>query len=251
MPLFFWKHLCLLACLLLPCSLPRAARAGACPSGAIGAPAQDQAEAHARLRFIRERLALEARHARLWSTGWIGGQSALAAGQLALVPLFSPEDRIDLYVGAGASIIGLGSVLVTSPKVKRDHRTLEAHVRAAGEADPCSLLAEAETSFLRDARDEMANRGLLSHGANLAFNIGTGLFLGLYAGHWKAGAINTVAGTLIGEAMILTRPNRLNRDLEHYRAGDFSSTRTTGRVIWTLLPVIAPERYGVMVVGRF
>jgi len=126
----------------------------------------------------------------------------------------------EIAVGAGSSAIGLAPLLISPLEVQGDGAELEALPPLSLERDEiCARLADAERRLVRDANGEAAGRSWLMHSANLAVNAGVLLLLGLGFHHWKAGAINGVLGTAVGEAMILSQPTGAVDALDRYRAG--------------------------------
>ncbi len=156
----------------------------------------------------------------MWTWGWGTGIGVATLANLAPLAFVAPEDRIDWYVGAATTAIGVVPLLVAPLDVIGDSRALGARLAARAPADDvCPLLADAEGKLLRDARNQADGRRWWLHVGNVALNTGVGLFLGLGYHHWLAGAFNAVVGTAIGEAIILTQPISSVGDLERYRAG--------------------------------
>jgi hypothetical protein len=231
----------------------RSARAGTCPVIPGGSPALAEIDSETRLGFIRERLAEDARRARVWSEGWKVGYGLLTGTQLALVPFFDDEGvRADLYVGAGSSAIGLAALLILPLQVMGDQDALEARLgQGDPEGDPCALLAMAEGMLIRDAENEAEGVSWWMHGANALLNIGAGLILGLGFDRWESGAINAAAGLALGEVMIFTQPDRLGDDLKRYRSGDLDVQASAGDLHWDLLPVLSSRGGGLSLVMSF
>jgi hypothetical protein len=139
---------------------------------------------------------------------------------LAPLTFVAPDQRIDWYVGAGSTLIGIVPLVIAPLDVVGDSAALRPKVAAADpNGDLCPLLAEAEGTLVRDAKNQADGRRWWMHVANVALNTGVGLFLGLGYNHWLAGAFNTVTGTAIGEAIIFTQPTSSIDDLASYRSG--------------------------------
>jgi hypothetical protein len=205
-----------------------------CPAAAgVGAgPAEIAGEV--RLAWIDERLSRTARHARRWTWGWGIGIGAATVANLAPLPFVARGDRIDWYVGAGTTVIGIVPLLIAPLDVIEDSRALHASLGAPGagggsapDGEVCARLADAETRLLRDAKNQADGRRWWLHVGNVALNTGVGLFLGLGYHHWGAGALNAVSGSVIGEAIILTQPTSTIDDLRRYQAGTLSDATTT------------------------
>ena len=134
------------------------------------------------------------------------------------IPFVAKEDRVDWYVGAGTTIVGIVPLVIAPLDVVDDARGLRARLDGAGPApDVCSLLADAETRLVRDAQNQSDGQRWWLHVGNVLLNSGVGLFLALGYHHWGAGAFNAVFGSAIGEAIILTQPTGTISDLERYR----------------------------------
>ncbi|HXI58666.1 MAG TPA: hypothetical protein VNO55_21515 [Polyangia bacterium] len=181
-----------------------------------------------RLAWIDAHLSKTARRARLWTWGWGAGLVAATVANAVPLAFVSADQRIDWYVGAGTTVIGIVPLLIAPLDVIADARVLHQRVAArvprddgrgdAGE-DVCRLLADAETRLLRDATNQADGQRWWLHVGNVVLNTGVGLFLGLGYHHWGAGALNAISGSVIGEAIILTQPTGSIDDLNAYRSG--------------------------------
>ena len=193
-----------------------------CPAGAGGGQSLGDLDGELRLRWIDAHLTETARRARLWTWSWGTGIVVATLGNLAPLPFVARENRIDWYVGAGTTIVGIVPLVIAPLDVVKDARTLRAHLDAAGSAagrdgDVCHLLADAEARLLRDAQNQTDGQRWWLHVGNVVLNSGVGLFLVLGYRHYWAGAFNAVVGSGIGEAIILTQPTGTIDDLDRYR----------------------------------
>ncbi|HEX3694841.1 MAG TPA: hypothetical protein VH374_05565 [Polyangia bacterium] len=177
-------------------------------------------DAQQRLAWIDAHLVTTAHRARLWTWGWSAGLGLATAANLAPLAFVSADQRIDWYVGAGTTVIGIVPLLIAPLDVVADATQLR---RAIAQRLPqdgtCALLADAEGRLARDAGNQIDGRRWWLHVGNVLLNSGVGLFLGLGFHHWGAGALNAVSGSLIGEAIILTQPTTSIADFAAYRAG--------------------------------
>jgi hypothetical protein len=190
------------------------------PAGASAA--LGDVPAPARLAWIDEHLSHTARRARQWTWGWGTGIVVATAGNLVPLAFVPREQRIDWYVGAATTIVGIVPLLIAPLDVVADARGLRAALDARGpdtHADVCPLLADAEARLARDAANQSDGQRWWLHVGNVVLNSGVGLFLGLGYHHWAAGAFNAVFGSAIGEAIILTQPTGSIDDARVYRAG--------------------------------
>jgi hypothetical protein len=223
---------------------------GECPVTLVGGePALQQVPAEARLHFIRERLRRDAHHARIWSYSWAAIYSSLAVGQFVAAPLVSHASGLDLYVGGGASLIGLVPLVVTPLKVMGDEKRLEESEAEAPGTDPCGSLAGAEALLIHDAANEAEGRSLLFHGGNVVVNAGVFFVIGAGFGHWTSATISLLTGIATGEVMIFTQPLGALKALQAYRSGDLASPRAAVRV--AIVPLVARNASGVVVVLTF
>ena len=206
----------------------------------------------ARLSFIRARLAHDARKARHWSLGFGTSYALLTAGSLVAAPLLRDRASVpDLYVNAGAGIIGFGLIAVSPLRVLDDQVALEATI-AAGTTDRCQLLALAESYLMRDAKNEAFGRSWLIHSGNLLVGVGALLVLGLGYDRWGSGIGNGLGSIAVGELMIFTQPVGLVRDLRSYRAGDLRGPQPRRRrTAWLVTPNISTHIRGLNLIGRF
>src|SRR5262249_58517228 len=119
----------------------------------------------------------------------------------AAVPSVAASQRVDYYTGAVSAAVGVIPFIVAPLSVSHDAPRLQA---ALAELPPppdpnvCPLLLDAERALERGAHDERLARSWWAHGANLAFNTGVLLFLGLGYQHWLPGLINGGAGLAVG-----------------------------------------------------
>jgi hypothetical protein len=212
---------------LLIASMSSVARGAArCPAGAGGGATLAAIDPELRLRFIDERLAQTAHHARVWTWGWGIGIGVATIGNLIPLAFVDPENRIDWYVGAGTTIVGVVPLLIAPLDVIEDSRSLQARLAARTAADDvCALLADAEIKLVRDAKNQADGQRWWLHVGNVVLNTGVGLFLGIGYHHWTAGAYNAVVGTAIGEAIILSQPTASIDDLRRYQAGALGASR--------------------------
>jgi hypothetical protein len=215
-----------------------------CPAMAGAAPALAEVAPAVRLQWIDARLARTAHRARIWTWGWGIGIGVATVANLAPLAFVAPDQRIDWYVAAGTTVIGVVPLLIAPLEVIGDSAALRPRVAAADPAgDLCPLLADAERMLARDAQNQADGQRWWLHVANVVLNAGVGLFLGLGYDHWLAGAFNTVSGIAIGEAIIFTQPTSSVDDLATYRAG--SLTGVTGATPG------APRAAGLVIGTRF
>lgn len=214
----------LVAFIVLPATGVSTARAEPpprrCPAIAGGSAVLVDIDPELRLAWIDDRLGRTAHAARVWTWAWGTGLVVATVANLAPLAFVAPQDRIDWYVGAGTTVLGVVPLVIAPLDVVGDSRALRARLAARGPADDvCVLLADAEARLVRDARNQADGRRWWMHVANVALNTGVGLFLGFGYHHWLAGAFNAVTGTAIGEAIILTQPTSSIYDLGAYRSG--------------------------------
>lgn len=199
--------------------------------------------------FIRQRLHVDARHARIWSYTWGAIYSALTVGQLIPAPFVSRAAAEDLYVGAGASVLGLLPLVFTPLEVMRDDRRLEQLESGRHDADPCVSLSEMEGMLERDADNELQGRSLLFHGGNIVVNTGIFFLMGAGFGHWTDATISLVTGIAIGEIMIFTQPMGAVKALHQYRKGDLTARAERAHV--AMAPWLGRGRSGATLVVLF
>jgi hypothetical protein len=223
---------------------------GECSATLVGGePALQQVQAQTRLRFIRERLRSDAHRARIWSYSWGAIYSSLAVGQFVAAPLVSHDSGLDLYVGGGASLIGLVPLVVTPLKVMADDQRLEASAAEALGPDPCVSLARAEEMLIRDAANEAEGRSLLFHGGNVVVNAGVFFVIGAGFGHWTSATISLLTGVATGEIMIFTQPIGALKALQAYRGGQLASSTAAVRI--AIVPLVVRNASGVVLVLSF
>jgi hypothetical protein len=170
------------------------------PFAAMAAPACSDASG----RFIQENLAAGRHHTRNWANSWGALWAMTTVGQaVGAVAYQDPALRKDLWVGAASSSLGLIPTWIIPPRIIADG--------AEAEEDPCPTLEHMQMLLARDAENDDANTGLLSHAANLGVNLGIAAILGAGFGHWGAAEISLGVGVFMGEMMILTYPRSATR----------------------------------------
>lgn len=232
----------LLLCLLTPCLAHAQLR---CPVPEGVSASVGELEPARRLAFIQSHLHEDARRARIWTGVWGASYSVLTVGQLALAPLFSPADQSDFYVGAVSSAGGVAALLAVPLTVMEDSPTLDALAARQPESVDCAVLAEAERLLVRSAQSEEEGRGLLMQGANVVYNVLTGLVLGLFFDRWPSAALTAATGWLLGEVMILTQPTGAQDALRAYREGKTLSGEGRAALDWRVGVAMAPHHVGL------
>jgi hypothetical protein len=232
---------------------PAAHAAAPCPTIAGGNAQLAAQDPEARLAFIRARLAHDARKAVHWTLGFGTSYAVFTGGVLAVTPFVRDRASVpDLYVNAGAGIIGFGLLAVSPLRVVDDQIALEATIAAGTTPDTCQRLALAESYLIRDAQNEAFGRGWLIHSGNVLVGVGALLVLGLGYDRWGSGIGNGLGSIAVGELMILTQPHGLVRDLRSYRSGDLRGPQPRRRrTSWMLAPNITPYTRGLTLIGRF
>lgn len=210
----------------------------AAPEGATGGVSQQSAQE--RLAFLARVVGPEAKSLKAWTLGWGGAYGLLTVAQLAAVGPTEPEARVDWYVGAFTSLVGMAFV-IAAPVEAMEHG--EDFVERAGRATPentCALIAEGERLVKDGAAKEAFGTAWYSHAANVAFNVAVGLFLWLGFDRMVPGLINFGLGTALGEGTIFSQPTGLVDAWDAYRAGAKPQA-----VHFRFTPVVRPGVYGL------
>ena len=179
-----------------------------------------------RLRFLSRALDTDAANTRIWRLGWGAAYAVGTLGQLAAIPLLGPEDQKDFVVGVASTAVGVAFTLLGTPEVMDDAPAFATRVAAGG--DECELLAEAERLIVKDAANEISGVAWYIHAANIAFNLGLGLVIGLGFGHWVSALINFLVGAAIGEGTFFTQPTALDAAWKGYLSGTFAPPALSG-----------------------
>jgi hypothetical protein len=237
-----WIRALIAAALL---SAAGSAAAETCPVMPGADPALARVPAAARLRFLREQMQHAARRARAWAWGWGITHATLMTINLALIPVFDdPGQRVDFYFGASTSALGVALLVINPPRILRDQRRAEALVSSA--AASCARLAEIEGLLVRSARDDARGKSALLQVGSMIFNLGLGATLTFAFGRQATALGYVLAGSAIGELMIVTRPDDTVRALAQYRSGRLAGpTPRTPALAWGLAPALSPNGCGV------
>jgi len=195
----------------------------------------------ARLQFLSAELLAESHRAHNWTLGWGATYGLLTLAQVAVVPLIIPPDQVEWWVAAATTAVGVAFTLVDPLEVREAGPGYA--MRAADPGDVCALIAEGEALLERSAAHERAGTRWYIHAANVAFNLGVGLILGLGYGHWVAGAVNFALGVALGEATLFTAPTRLISAWGEYQRGELGPTAAP--VSWKVFPMVHPSGAGV------
>lgn len=206
-------------------TLPLTALATRCPAPAGAQEGLSETEAEVRLKFIRDHLSRERSRLSVWTGAWGGTYGVLAMGQMVAASVVKESDRVDYFVGAGATLVGLASVVVTPPKALADQPALES--RLAATTDVCAALADAEKTLAADADGLAFGTSWVMHTASIVYNLAVGALLGFGFHHWQSGAINAVVGAALGEAMIFSQPTGLIDAWSQYKKGQLQSPQAS------------------------
>jgi hypothetical protein len=197
-----------------------------------------------RLEYLKRHLAAEARRGDNWAHAWAVTYTGLTIVQLAASPAIVESDKIEWYVGAASSALGLSFVLLDPLEVIEAGPDFARRAGwAHGNDEVCALIAEGEGLMMRTAQQERAARGWLMHSLNVAANIGLALILGLGVGHWVAAAVNFAVGVAVGELTIFTAPSRLISAWSDYERGALDDAPPSVSV--RVVPIIHPDGAGL------
>jgi hypothetical protein len=196
---------------------------------------------------------VDASRASTWRWAWTGIGLALVAGNYALIPIESTQNKRyeQVFVGTASFFIPL-QLTVLPIRIPEYQKILE---RVAVDAEtpqghmaPCLVLDRAEDMLVRAAKDEALLTGPLAHVVNLVLDAGFATVLYLVFRDVGGTILNGVGAVVISEAQIWTTPTGAVKALERYRRGDLSEAPAP-RVSWSLAPLgVAP---GVSLVARF
>ena len=195
-----------------------------------------------RLAFLSKLLVEEGARAHNYTLFWGATYGVLGVAQLAAMPFFPAEKetptrvdtntQADFYWGAASTAFGLAFTLLGTLDVLEAGPLYAKKVSAATADDTCKLIAEGEKLLESGADAEASTFAWYLHVGNVLFNAGMGLILGLGYGHWTSAVINTLVGSAVGEANILSGPAHLIPGWKRYRLGE-APPAVTFRVIPT------------------
>lgn len=196
-----------------------------------------------RLQFLSSRFESESAAATRWTLGWGATYAVGTIAQLAIAPLFPDNEKPDFYWGAFSTAVGVAFSIIDPLEVLYGGPIFARRAAAVTPEDTCALIKEGERMLLEGAAHEASGVRWYIHVANVLFNAGIGLVLGLAHDRWVSGAINAAVGLAIGEATIFTSPTGLISALEAYRNGGDAP-----RVTFYVVPTAGP---GLVVLVRF
>jgi hypothetical protein len=243
-------YLALLAVGALLAATPAPALAEECAPIEGGSSVLEHIDANQRLAFIRERLAADARRARIWSWTWGAAYGAIAGTYYVLSGVESGGDRVNDLVNAAAASVGLAVLVILPLNVMHDQTWLEKRLARAPNDHVCAKLADAERLLIRDAESEAFGKSPLVHVGNIAFNLGLGLLLGVGYGHWNEAAQAWFVGAAVGELQIVTQPVDAVYDLRRYRFGLIGHS-AADRPRIAVVPLVSPRNLGLGLALQF
>jgi len=211
-----------LALLLAAALMPASVLAQACPAPTEAGPVLGSRSDAERLTFLRRHLQDESARVKTWRGAWGTTYAVATLGQLVAAGAVGVEDRPDWLWGALSTAVGVGFTLLGTPEVMDDGEAFAAKASPPGPQD-CVLIAEGERLMLKDAANETDNVEWYWHAANVVFNAGMGLILGLGYGHWVSALVNFLVGALIGEGTLLTQPTGLASAWQQYLGGSLGA----------------------------
>lgn len=196
-----------------------------------------------RARFLRSRLQVESRGAHRWADSWNTGLAVLTLGQLAIIPFTGKPlpvigltvDTFDDSFAAFTSAATIASIMLLP---------LSTLPPPPEGGDSCSEIAWLEHALAVRAAGERSTRGLRGHLTNLLINTGIAMVvLGLAVRHWSSAIYGSISGTLIGEAMLWTKPYRLPSAERAYERGELSESNAGHS--WFIGPSTKKDEFGV------
>lgn len=212
------------------------------PEGAKPGSVATKSDAE-RLKFLASRFESESAAATRWTLGWGATYAVGTITQLAIAPLFPDSDKPDFYWGAFSTAVGVAFSIIDPLEVLYGGPIFAKRAGSVTPDETCALIKEGERMLIEGAEHEASGIRWYIHGANILFNVGLGLVLGLVHNRWVSGAINAAVGTAIGEATIFTSPTGLISALDAYRANGSKPL-----VTFNLVPTAGP---GLGVLVRF
>jgi hypothetical protein len=224
----------------------------AAPSETTPAGIANQSDAN-RLKFLTHVINEESKAANTWTFAWGGSYALLTMVQLSIMPLFPENEKPDWYWGAVSSGVGVAFSIIDPLEVLNAGPIFAARAsKQMGEIETCQLIAEGER-LLKDGSDhEFLGTRWFIHVANVAFNMGLGLVLGLGYQRWISGIINAAIGTAIGEATIFTEPTALISGWNQYISqGTTVHTTLEFKLVPTLIQNGTSASLGLAIGTRF
>jgi hypothetical protein len=188
-------------------------------------------ECEARIARAQAALDRDAKNGRLHYWIFSVGYGVATAGGVGLGLYLDDEgEKVEQFVGAGKSFLGMVTVLLRPVPAIDDAPRLRARLAEDG-VGRCRLADEADALVRESAADERFSRSWLAHAGTIVVNGGGLLIVGIGYDRWLTGSIGAAVGVLAGEAQIFTRPT--------------SSLRLT------LTPVVTPTMTGLGISGTF
>lgn len=164
--------------------------------------------AAARTRWLRERLALEARDTRAWYVTWGVVWSLSTVGQLAMWPFTPKEDLPSLWAWSIATGVGALYNWIMRPAALGALSRLD-ETLAKPELSEGEKLAAAEAAYVETHDDEVWSRAWWQQIPCVALNATPFLVIGLTQKKWDVAFL--VAGLVLSELQLFSFPQLLRR----------------------------------------
>lgn len=170
-----------------------------------------------RLNYLQSLLQKNERQTGNWWNTWTALYSAATVGQAAVaVSTPSKPLRQDMIVGAGTTILGVASQLLT-PVRTHFIQVLPDSIRKLSITEKSALLIKGEEQLGKQAKIASAGKGWQVHALSGAVNLASGLITWIgFKRSFGEGVLNFALNSLVTEVQIWTQPVRAKKDYVHY-----------------------------------
>ena len=223
-----------------------------------GSRALSDADADARLTFVRETMRAQASYAKTWTWAWSAIGFGLAAGQYGLMAIVPAHERFEQAFEGTAALYIPAAIALQPLRVRGDDERLEEFLTETEVEGPggshggatCLRLARAEELLASSAADEALHTNWFQHTLTIVLSGAYAAVLGVAFKNVANVIVNGGGAVILGEAQLLTTPTGAVSALERYQKGDLTMVAPTPpRVSWTLAPLgVGP---GLAIVARF
>ncbi|HET8933706.1 MAG TPA: hypothetical protein VFN67_09715 [Polyangiales bacterium] len=198
----------LLECLKQLCCASLLVSAMASSSAAQSADLHVQpSEREMRMSFqLDDALIEEAHRAYVWRVTWTAIYAGLTIGAVAAVPLSSDTDAPSLWIGAISSGVSALYSWFLPLDVEQSAATLESLREVHGSA---SRRTRVGALYSAASADERSRVTWPWHALNAVFSLVPAIILWAGFDQFAAGLLQFGAGVVLGEAAMITQPNRL------------------------------------------
>lgn len=185
-----------------------------------------------RLNLLQSIVQKNERQAGNWWTTWTFLYGAATIGQAAVaVAADSKPLRQDMIVGAGTTLLGVASQLITPVRTGYEFVPSDS-LRFLSMVEKSALIEKGEDQLRRQVAIAEAGKGWQVHALSGVVNLTSGLITWIgFKRSFGEGVLNFALNTVVTEVQIWTQPVGARKDFDRYfQEGSFDSVEANARI---------------------